>query len=96
MVEIPYYLSALKYSQTLVSPAPAAGNTNWFDPFFEACEVLGCRIDYLATHDYRGDADQVMERLEMLYHRSALLCCCQTGLLEVRDSDVVVAICHRE
>ena len=21
--------------QTLVSPAPAAGNTNWFDPFFE-------------------------------------------------------------
>ena len=21
--------------QTLVSPAPAGGNTNWFDPFFE-------------------------------------------------------------
>ena len=35
--------------------------------------MLGCRIDYLATHDYRGDADKVMERLEMLYHRSGQL-----------------------
>ena len=74
----------------LVSPAPAGGNTNWFDPFFEvlfqtfkrfyndnnhgddgdqACEELGCRIDYLATHDYEGKANHVMNRLEMLYNR---------------------------
>ena len=36
--------------------------------------MLGCRIDYLATHDYRGEADKVMERLEMLHHRSGLHC----------------------
>jgi len=54
---------------TLVSPAPAGGNTNWFDPFFEACEALGCRIDYLATHDYAGDVDEVMNRLKMLHQR---------------------------
>jgi len=55
--------------KTLVSPAPAGGNTNWFDPFFEACELLGCRIDYLATHDYAGNADAVMNRLKMLHQR---------------------------
>ena len=31
--------------------------------------MLGCRIDYLATHDYVGNANQVMNRLEMLYKR---------------------------
>ena len=53
----------------MVSPAPAGGNTNWFDPFFEACENLGFRIDYLATHDYVGDVDKVMDKLELLYNR---------------------------
>jgi len=53
----------------LVSPAPAGGNTNWFDKFFEFCEVLGCRIDYLATHDYDGHANHVMNKLENLYQR---------------------------
>jgi len=53
----------------LVSPAPAGGKTSWFDPFFEACEVLGCRIDYLATHDYKGDVEEVMGHMELLYNR---------------------------
>ena len=35
----------------------------------KACEALGCRIDYLATHDYRGEADKVMQRLELLHQR---------------------------
>ena len=35
----------------------------------QACEELGCRIDYLATHDYGGNAKHVMNRLEMLYNR---------------------------
>ena len=35
----------------------------------QACEALGCRIDYLATHDYRGEADKVMQRLELLHQR---------------------------
>ena len=30
---------------------------------------MGCRIDYLATHDYVGNANQVMNRLEKLYKR---------------------------
>jgi len=56
----------------LVSPAPAGGNTHWFDQFFQACEALGCRIDYLATHDYDGHVNKVMERLEDLYNRYGL------------------------
>ena len=35
----------------------------------QACEELGCRIDYLATHDYDGNANHVMNKLEDLYHR---------------------------
>jgi len=62
-------LQTLYPDKILVSPAPAGGNTNWFDPFFEECKILGCRIDYLATHDYDGNADHVMNRLEMLYNR---------------------------
>ena len=38
-------------------------------PSTQACEELGCRIDYLATHDYEGNAKHVMNRLEMLYNR---------------------------
>ena len=58
------------HSQVLVSPAPAGGrNTAWFDPFFAACEELGCRIDYLATHNYQGEVEEVMADLEFLYNR---------------------------
>jgi len=54
----------------LVSPSAAGGGSlQWFETFFPLCEALGCRIDYLATHDYHGDADLVMERLELLYQR---------------------------
>jgi len=53
----------------LVSPAPAGGSTTWFNKFFEYCKVLNCRIDYLATHDYVGHANQVMNKLEDLYNR---------------------------
>ena len=35
----------------------------------QECEILGCRIDYLATHDYAGDVEKVMNKLEDLYHR---------------------------
>ena len=39
----------------------------------QACQALGCRIDYLATHDYpghyQGNVDDVMNRLELLYNR---------------------------
>lgn len=54
----------------LVSPSASGGKSEqWFEAFFDACESLGCRIDYLATHDYNGDANKVMNRLEDLYNR---------------------------
>jgi len=76
----------------LVSPAPAGGNTHWFDEFFEVCEALGCRVDYLATHDYQGDVDKVMSGLENLYNRYGLKIwltefakCCTTDVSEVEE-----------
>ena len=56
-----------------MSPSAAGGKSEeWFEAFFDTCESLGCRIDYLATHDYNGDADKVMNRLEDLYNRTIL------------------------
>ena len=49
--------------------AAVGGNEEWFERFFAECEILGCRIDYLATHDYHGETEVVMNRLEELYHR---------------------------
>ena len=41
--------------RTLVSPATAGAHTDWMDEFMAECELLGCRIDYLATHSYNGE-----------------------------------------
>ena len=70
-IKPPRQIQQLNYIlQILVSPSAAGGGSlQWFETFFPICEALGCRIDYLATHDYHGDADLVMERLEMLYQR---------------------------
>jgi len=40
----------------LVSPATAGVDTEWMDQFMEECEILGCRIDYIATHSYKADS----------------------------------------
>ena len=49
----------------LVSPATAGADTEWFDAFMEACDVLGCRFDYLATHLYTGGtAEKTMKILK--------------------------------
>ena len=42
----------------LVSPATAGVDTEWMDQFMEECEILGCRIDYIATHSYKGSNAQ--------------------------------------
>ena len=63
----------ISFDKILVSPSAAGGKSDeWFEAFFDACESLGCRIDYLATHDYHGEADTVMDRLEDLYNRPVL------------------------
>jgi len=49
--------------KALIAPATGNVDTEWFDAFWEACLELGCRIDYLATHDYEGKADSVMADL---------------------------------
>jgi len=41
-------------NRTLVSPATGHADTEWFDEFWLQCEILGCRIDYLATHWYKS------------------------------------------
>ena len=42
----------------MVSPATGHVDTEWFDVFWAECQKLGCRIDYLATHLYRGTPDE--------------------------------------
>ena len=55
----------------LVSPATAGIDTRWMDPFMEACELLDCKIDYLATHHYLrvGEEQQTMDRLKAFSER---------------------------
>eukprot|EP00658_Telonema_sp_P-2_P033542 TRINITY_DN24599_c0_g1_i1.p1 TRINITY_DN24599_c0_g1~~TRINITY_DN24599_c0_g1_i1.p1 ORF type:complete len:344 (-),score=60.70 TRINITY_DN24599_c0_g1_i1:328-1359(-) len=57
----------------LVSPATAGNGTQWYDEFFAACKKLygksGCRIAYLATHDYSCTATSTLKYLEGLYKR---------------------------
>ena len=54
----------------LVSPSASPPNTEeWFDAFFEVCEVLGCRVDYLATHSYSGNPEHDINYINGLYQR---------------------------
>lgn len=57
----------------LVSPATAGNGTQWFDEFFAACKSLygptGCRISYLAAHDYSCMPTTTMTYLQGLYQR---------------------------
>jgi len=54
----------------LVSPSPNGNNAiPWFDEFFQICDLLGCRIDYLAYHEYSGNTVHLMTKLEELYDR---------------------------
>jgi len=48
----------------MVSPATGHMDTDWMDAFMEACELLDCRIDYLATHQYTGSPDEIIGKLE--------------------------------
>ena len=56
--------------KVLVSPCASPPNTEeWFDKFFEVCDLIGCRVDYLATHSYSGNADKDMDNINNLYKR---------------------------
>lgn len=63
-------LQAAYPDKILVSPSASPPNTEeWFDTFFEVCDVIGCRVDFLATHQYSGNADNNMEYINGLYQR---------------------------
>lgn len=53
----------------LVSPAMANTDTVWFDTFWNRCQELGCRFDYIAVHMYSGKADSIMSSLQAFSER---------------------------
>ena len=54
----------------LVSPSAAPPNAeDWFDEFFDTCMELGCKIDYVASHSYTGNANYDMSFVNGLYER---------------------------
>lgn len=64
---------ALHPTSQLVSPATAGNGTKWYDEFFGNCSKLygaqGCRISYLATHDYSCTPSSTMSYLKNLHDR---------------------------
>ena len=52
-----------------MSPATGHMDTEWMDAFMEVCELIGCRIDYLATHQYTGTPQEIMEKLKAYSER---------------------------
>ena len=57
----------------LVSPATAGNGIEWYDQFFGNCSELygeaGCRIAYLATHDYSCAPSHTLSYLRQLHAR---------------------------
>ena len=54
----------------LVSPATAHADTEWMDQFMEECEILGCRIDYIATHSYKADSAENTINVSLFHSQS--------------------------
>ena len=50
--------------KVIVSPATGNVDTEWMDEFMSECDKLNCRIDYLATHLYKGTVDERMKKLK--------------------------------
>ena len=48
----------------MISPATGGADTKWFDEFYKECKELGCRIDYLATHLYKGSPQERIKQLQ--------------------------------
>jgi len=53
----------------LVSPSTGHVDTEWFDQFWSNCTLLGCRIDYLATHKYKSPPDVLLAELKVYSER---------------------------
>ncbi|XP_060599197.1 properdin-like [Ruditapes philippinarum] len=77
-------IESIANGRLLVSPsaAPCGGDSTsclgnrdeWFYSFFEECgnRSPSCQIDFLATHTYMCNANQVMRHLERLYQNYTL------------------------
>jgi len=56
--------------KVLVGPSASPPNElDWFERFFEVCAAIGCRMDYVATHAYSGNADWDMQSINTIYQR---------------------------
>lgn len=60
-------------SSRLVSPSMAGNGIPYLDQFFSNCTAIygtrGCRLDYIALHDYTCDVDTLVSYLEAVYQR---------------------------
>jgi len=62
-------LSQTYPDKTLIGPAVAGPNTEWLDPFMEACQALGCRIDFIGLHTYNRNPNVVMRNINTIAER---------------------------
>jgi len=60
-------------STQLISPATAGDGIPWLDAFFGNCSELygsqGCKVFYVAVHDYSCKPQETMDYLKKVYHR---------------------------
>ena len=52
---VSYLFQEMYPDRMLVSPAPAGGNTNWFDPFFQV--FVSSILKVILHYDYHYDDD---------------------------------------
>lgn len=66
-------IQKMSHGKILVSPAVAPCATcqfdpfQWLDKFFKLCRK--CRVDHIATHSYRCDANVTMDYLQQIWNR---------------------------
>ena len=76
----------------MVSPATGSADTVWFDEFWAECKRLGCRIDYLATHLYKGSPDARIKKLKAYSERYDNKQIWLTEFAVIRESNADVII----
>ena len=69
------------------------------DPFMEACELLDCKIDYLATHQYPrvGEEQKTMDRLKAFSERygGRKIWFTEFALRNTHDEDEVISFIEK-
>jgi len=83
----------------LVSPGCAGIDSNWMDSFMEECELLDCRIDYIATHEYLkvGQEQSTMNRLKAYSERygGRKIWLTEFAVRNTHDEDEIVGVIEK-